>query len=93
MKRLLNGRKRMLYLDNCSGHRLTEGASAATNDINTKIWFIPSNCTEFKQPCDSFAVQKIKSVWQKRWEKYKMELVQSGRWKGSSGRIDNPGKS
>lgn len=93
MKRLPNGRKRILYLDNYSGHRLTEGALAAANDINTQIRFFPPNRTDLIQPCNSYIVQKIKSACQKRWEKYEMELIQSGRWKDSSDRITNPGKS
>lgn len=89
---LPHGRKRILYVDNCSGHNSTDALTAALHDINTEIRYFPPNATHLVQPADSFVIQKIKQAWSTRWEAHKMSLIQSNEWKDGSGKLKNPGK-
>ena len=54
-------RKRILFVDNGSGHNQTSALMAATEKINREVKYFEPNLTDFVQPCDSFVVQKIKS--------------------------------
>lgn len=85
--------RRLLYLDNCSGHTETPELLEASAKINTEIRYFPPNTTHLIQPCDSFIIQKIKRTWTNHWEAYKMDMIAKGRWKDSAGKIHNPGKS
>lgn len=89
---LPNGRRRILYLDNCSGHNDTPQLQQASSSINTEIRQFPPNCTHLIQPCDSFVIQKIKSAWTRKWELHKLGLIKEGKWKDGSGKLFNPGK-
>lgn len=89
---LPNNRQRVLFVDNCNGHKETEALTAASASIRTKIRFFPPNATHLVQPCDSFVIQKIKTAWRTHWETYKMDMIRSGKWK-DSGRLVNPGKT
>ena len=93
MKKLPNGRRRVMYLDNCSGHNPTKLLAEAANEINTEIRYFPKNDTHLIQPCDSFEIQKRKSAWLRRWEENKLILVRDGMWSNSSGKLPIPGKS
>lgn len=93
IKKLPNNRRRVLFVDNCSGHNVTEEMITALSKINTEVRFFPPNTTHLLQPCDSFVIQKIKSAWTTKWESYKMELIRRGEWKDSSGKVANPGKT
>lgn len=92
IRKLQNDRKRVLFVDNCSGHNATAELETALHDINTEIRYFPKNATDLVQPCDSFIIQKIKLAWSTRWEAHKMSLIQSGMWRQSSGKLPNPGK-
>ena len=59
MRPLSNGRKRILFLDNCSGHNSTESLLQSAKGINTEIRYFPKNATHLIQPCDSFTIKKI----------------------------------
>ena len=65
----------------------------ACDGINTKIKYLPPNATHLVQPCDSFVIQKIKRAWSTEWETYKMQMIKPNKWKDSSGKIANPGKT
>lgn len=73
--KLRNARKRTLFMDNCAGHKLSEGLTENLNLINTEIKFLPENSTNLQQPADSFIIQKIKLSWAKRWEEYKARFI------------------
>lgn len=92
IRELSGGRRRVLFVDNCSGHNGTFDLKEAAENIRTDIRYFPPNATHLIQPCDSFIIQKIKRAWATRWEKYKMEMVQQNKWKDSSGKLLNPGK-
>eukprot|EP00171_Calliarthron_tuberculosum_P022372 IDg22372t1 len=85
-------RKRILYVDNCSGHNYTTALAAAADTIRTEIRYFPKNVTHLVQPCDSFVIQKIKRAWTTRWEQHKMERIMCNDWTDGSGKIKNPGK-
>lgn len=89
------GRRRVLFMDNCGGHAVTEEQTAALKEINTEIRFFPPNSTHLIQPADAFVIQKIKAAWSARWEKHKMRLLSevcSDTYGTNSGRLPNPGK-
>jgi hypothetical protein len=81
-----------LYVDNCSGHKLTPSHREALAKANTELRFLPPNCTDLIQPADSFVIQKIKDAWRSLWDSYLSETVKKGDWKNESGKISNPGK-
>lgn len=89
---LPNNRRRVLFVDNCSGHVTTPRLCEAAEDINTEIRYFPKNATHLIQPCDSFVIQKVKSAWSRRWEAHKLEMVSKGQWMDTSGKLRNPGK-
>lgn len=93
ISRLPHDRLRVLYVDNCSGHTNTMELEKACDVINTKIKYFPPNATHLVQPCDSFVIQKIKRAWSTEWETYKMQMIKLNKWKDSSGKIANPGKT
>ena len=90
---LPNGRRRVLLLDNCSGHNNTNALDIAIQKTRTCIRYFPASATHPIQPFDSFVIQKIKSAWSTWWETFKMEMVRKNMWKDKSGRLLNPGKS
>lgn len=92
IKELPNGRQRILYVDNCSGHNYTPELRDAAEKIRTTFRYFPPNSTHLIQPCDSFIIQKIKRAWTTRWEKFKMDMIREGKWKDNSGKLFNPGK-
>ena len=92
ISKIRNGR-RVLFVDNCSGHATTDELSSVCAAIDTEIRYFPPNTTHLVQPCDSFVIQKIKRAWSTHWEKYKMECIKKNKWKDSSGKLRNPGKT
>ena len=88
----LTHRRRIIYMDNCSGHKTTTDLIQATERINIELRYFPPNATHLIQPCDRFVIQKIKRAWNTHWERYKMDLIKK-KWKDASGKIHNPGKS
>jgi len=97
MPLLPDGRKRILVMDHCSGHNLTEELKNALNSFKTEIRFFPPNATDLLQSADSFVIQKLKAAWNKRWDKYKLEVLRRPEnvetYGIQSGVIQNPGKS
>ncbi|CAM6124006.1 unnamed protein product [Calypogeia fissa] len=91
MRRDHYGRRRVLFVDNCSGHNHSKQLQAALTNLNAEIRYLPANSTHITQPCDSFVIQKIKQEWRNRWEAYKLEEINKDAWT-SSGMIRNPGK-
>ena len=92
MKALPNGRIRKLFVDNCSSHITDESVQAQLNAARTSLYKFPPNATDLIQPADSFVIQKIKEVWQRRWEQYRLDSIRSQLFKPGSGRMQNPGK-
>lgn len=92
VKALPNGRITKLYLDNCTGHNSNEGIFQATEAIRTVFNYLFPNSTELTQPCDSFIISKIKAAWRKRWDKFKMTLIEQNKWT-EGGRLTTPCKS
>lgn len=91
------GRKRVLFVDNCSGHNSNPRTEGMLLKINHEMRKLPPNATELVQPADSFVISKIKDAWRRRWDHYKAELITRGEWMngedGKSGRLKNPGKA
>lgn len=92
----LNGRRRTLFVDNCSGHNENDDTALLLSRINTNLKKFPANATDLVQPADSFVISKIKDAWRRRWDAYKVGLIERGEWmrseSGSSGKLKNPGK-
>lgn len=93
-KPLPDGRTRVLYVDNCSAHRITADVEAALTRSRTVLRFFPPCATDLVQPADSFVIQRIKSEWRSRWDKKEMEMISNNMWSdpSRSGRLVNPGK-
>lgn len=95
INRRTDERKRILYVDNCSGHIETEGLSKL-QAIRTGLRKFPVNATDMVQPADSFVIAKIKDAWRRQWDLKKAEMMGNGAWMGSgygqSGKLKNPGK-
>ena len=94
-KSLPNGRKRILFVDNCTAHNITTSVTEALEQSNTELHFLPPNTTDLLQPADSFVIQNIKQEWTKSWEHYCKQMVEKNGWtdaRTTSGRIPNPGK-
>ncbi len=58
-------RRRILFMDNCSGKKITEDMEKSLDAINTAINFIPSNSSNLCLPLDSFIIKEIKAVWRR----------------------------
>lgn len=72
---LPNGEHRVIFMDNCPGHAITDELRQALLEIKTELRFFPANATHLLQPADSFVIQKIKAAWCKRWDDYKMKKL------------------
>ena len=55
-------RTRHLFVDNCSGHKLTDAIRSSLEAINTEFLFMPPNKAHLCQPFDSSIIQKLKAV-------------------------------
>lgn len=89
------GKERVLFVDNASGHKLSEAAKAALKYSNTTLRFLPKNATDLCQPADSFIIQQIKTVWRRRWDEKRMDMIKKKQWvdwRSGSGKLTNPGK-
>lgn len=92
---LPNNRTRVMYVDNCSAHKLTPVTQAAIQRSRTELRFFPACATDMVQPADSFVIQRIKSEWRARWDKKVMDMIANKMWtdpRDGSGRLVNPGK-
>ena len=94
-----HGRRRVLYVDNCTAHNDSTHALFTTDRLNIEIRKLPANATDMCQSTDSFVISKIKDAWSTRWEAYKLHCVQNEVWQNEvceDGRVSrmlkNPGK-
>lgn len=92
INRLSDGKKRVLFVDNCSSHTEHESVQEKLSNINTALRKLPPQTTNRTQPADSFVISKIKAAWRRRWDDYKYQQIENGNWKDGSGFIHNPGK-
>jgi len=95
VRKLQNGKKRVIFMDNASGHALTDQVRDALSSINAEIRFLPRNATDLCQPADSFIIQKIKTAWRDKWDTKRLDMTVSEAWtdwKKGSGKLPNPGK-
>lgn len=83
IKKDSSGRKSILFVDNFSGHGLSDGVLSALANINTELRKLPANPTDLVQPADSFVISKIKDAWRRRSDNYKVKLMNEGQWMGS----------
>lgn len=68
--------ERILFVDNCSGHRLTPKVSESLNQIRTSLRYIPANSTHLCQPLDSFLIKIFKNTWRRKWDSEKMRCCE-----------------
>ncbi|POM74274.1 Hypothetical protein PHPALM_8797 [Phytophthora palmivora] len=61
------GRKKTVFLDNCSGHLEADECREELDAINSDLKFSPPNATDLCQPADSFVIAKIKDAWNMKW--------------------------
>ena len=91
------GRKRVLFVDNCTRQNETDGVKVCLAQLNTELRKLAANVTDLIQPADSFVISKLKDVWRKRWDEYKVSMMNRGEWvgigAGSSGKLKNPRKT
>ena len=88
-------RRRYLFMDNCSGHKITESTQQALHEIITSVLFLPPNATHLCQPLDSFVIQKLKEIWRDLWQAEKKQLTLAENFMdgpNGSGKIRNPWK-
>jgi len=89
------GRKKVIFVDNCSGHGETEAQLGQLKAINGDLRVLSPNSTHLCQSCGSFVIQKIKERWRFLWDQKKCELLKSKEWTDGllkSGKLPNPGK-
>lgn len=63
-----NEERRELFVDKSSGFSQTAAIVEMAERINTDLYYFPPNTKHFVQPCQSFAVQKLKRAWTTNWE-------------------------
>lgn len=61
------GRKKTIFLDNCSGHLSEDECEEELQALNASFKYLPPNATDLCQPADSFVIAKIKDVWRSLW--------------------------
>ena len=63
IQQLPNFQQRILFFENCSGHRSTVEVREALHNIKTSLNYVPANSTHLCKPLDSFLIKKFKSIW------------------------------
>jgi hypothetical protein len=63
----------LLFMDNCSAHD-NEGAMEAMAEAQVRCEFFPPNCTPILQPLDQNVNKMLKEEYEKRWEKWFIEV-------------------
>ncbi|KAG2776058.1 hypothetical protein PC129_g22897 [Phytophthora cactorum] len=93
------GRRKTIFLDNCSGHLEESQCQNELNRLNARLHYLPVNATDLCQPADSFVIAKIKDVWSRVWNNKKIELIEDEQWQNKVrkddsylGKLKNPGK-
>jgi hypothetical protein len=91
----LHGRTKVVWIDNCSSHRITPRLTTVLTEKQTILKFSPPCCTHLCQPADTF----IKDAWTRHWEIKKTQLIQTDAWQNTargeghwSGKLTNPDK-
>lgn len=95
-KPLPNGRTRILYVDNCTAHKVTEEVREPVFKSRTELRFFPECATDLVQPADSFVIQALKAEWRKLGNEEIMLRIENKMWadaREGSGKILNPGKN
>jgi hypothetical protein len=62
----LHGRTKVIWVDNCSSHRITPRLTIVLTEKQTILKFLPPCCTHLCQPADTFIISKTKDAWTKR---------------------------
>ena len=88
---LPNGEIRQLWVGSCALHNHTPMLEATTSAISTSIQRFPANCTDKIQPLDQLVFRSFKSVWKKKWNDKRVELIRIYQVT-STGRFQNPRK-
>jgi hypothetical protein len=76
----LHGCTKVVWVDNCSSHRITPRLTTILTEKQTILKFLPPCCTHLCQPTDTFIISKIKDAWTRRWEIKKTQLIQTNAW-------------
>jgi hypothetical protein len=76
----LHGRTKVVWVDNCSSHRITPRLTTVLTEKQTILKFLPPCCTHLCQPADTFIISKIKDAWTRSWEIKKTQLIQRDAW-------------
>ena len=63
----------LLFMDNCSAHD-NESAMQAMAEAKVRCEFFPPNCTPILQPLDQNVNKMLKEEYEKRWEKWFIEV-------------------
>ena len=63
IQQLPNFQQRILFFENCSGHRSTVEVREALHNIKKSLNYVPANSTHLCLPLDSFLIRKFKSIW------------------------------
>ncbi|OWY93114.1 hypothetical protein PHMEG_00037609, partial [Phytophthora megakarya] len=100
MRKDWKGRKKHIFLDNCSGHLSNDECPQELLELKAELRYLSANATDLCQPADSFVIAKIKDVWAQKWNQRKIDLIEGGKWQNNkrndgswSGKLRNPGKS
>jgi hypothetical protein len=59
----LHGRTKVVWVDNCSSHRITPRLTTVLTEKQTILKFLPPCYTHLCQPADTFIISKIKNAW------------------------------
>lgn len=84
----------ILFVDNTSGHNITDLVQSSLHSTGTKLIF-PKHATDLCKATDSFIIQNIKTIWCKKRNEKRLEIIQNkcvGRLEKGSGKLPNPGK-
>eukprot|EP00474_Spongospora_subterranea_P011317 CRZ11775.1 hypothetical protein [Spongospora subterranea] len=80
------GLKRQIWVDNYGGHNDCLEILKVLDEQNIRIRKLVACATDKVQPCDSFAISKIKDAWMTLWDDYKFHAIKDNKWK-DRGRI------
>lgn len=72
---LPNGKRLVLCVDDCSSHVTAPDMFASLTELKTIFQKFSRNATDKIQPGDFFVIQKIRKVWRRWWDCYKMNCV------------------
>jgi hypothetical protein len=76
----LHRRTKVVWVDNCSSHRITPRLTTMLTEKQTILKFLPPCCTHLCQPIDTFIISKIKDAWTRHWKIKKTQLIQTNAW-------------